>query len=67
MIDKLKLIQYNLRDTEKYLFSIIKNEWMKDHPHFIYNDKQVLKDIIKNLTKRQREINKLINELKGDK
>ena len=67
MIDKLKLIQYNLRDTEKYLFSIIKNEWMKGRPHFIYNDKQVLKDIIKNLTKRQREINKLINELKGDK
>ena len=67
MIDKLKTILYILRDTEKYLSGIVKYEWMKDHPHFEYNDKQVLKDIIKNLTKRQREINKLINELKGDK
>ena len=44
MIDKLKVIQYTLRDTEKYLFGIIKNEWMKDHPHFAYNQKQVLQD-----------------------
>ena len=46
MIDKLKVIQYTLRDTEKYLFGIIKNEWMKDHPHFAYIQKQVLQDII---------------------
>ena len=67
MIDKLKLRQYNLRDTEKYLFSIIKNEWMKDHPHFMYNDKQAIKDIIKNLRKRQRVLNTKIKGLEGNK
>ena len=64
MIDKLKLIQYTLRDTEKYLFGIIKNEWMKDHPHFAYNQKQVLQDIIINLVNKQNELSKLIDELK---
>jgi len=65
MIDKLKLIQYNLRDTEKYLYGIIKNKWMKDHPHFMYNDKQVLKDIINIIMKKQDELSKIIDELKG--
>ena len=64
MIDKLKVIQYTLRDTEKYLFGIIKNEWMKDHPHFAYNQKQVLAEIIVNLMKKQDELGKLIDELK---
>ena len=67
MIDKLKVIQYTLRDTEKYLFGIIKNEWMKDHPHFAYNQKQVLADIIKVLVDKQNELGKLINDLKGSK
>ncbi len=67
MIDKLKLIQYNLRDTEKYLFSIIKYDWMKSHPHFEYNQKQVLSDIIKVLVNKQNELTKLIEELKGSK
>ena len=64
MIDKLKVIQYTLRDTEKYLFGIIKNECMKDHPHFAYNQKQVLQDIIINLINKQNELSKLIDELK---
>ena len=64
MIDKLKVIQYTLRDTEKYLFGIIKNEWMKAHPHFAYNQKQVLQDIIINLVNKQNELSKLIDELK---
>tara|TARA_R100001443_G_scaffold101041_1_gene108641 strand:+ start:124 stop:327 length:204 start_codon:yes stop_codon:yes gene_type:complete len=64
MIDKLKVIQYTLRDTEKYLFGIIKNEWMKDHPHFAYNQKQVLSEIIINLVNKQNELSKLIDELK---
>jgi hypothetical protein len=65
MIDKLKLIQYNLRDTEKYLYGIIKNKWMKDHPHFMYNQKEVLSDIICNLVEKQEEISELIDQLKG--
>ena len=64
MIDKLKVIQYTLRDTEKYLFGIIKNEWMKDHPHFAYNQKQVLQGIIINLVNKQNELSKLIDELR---
>ena len=64
MIDKLKAIQLELRNTEKYLFGIIKNEWMKDHPHFAYNQKQVLSEIIINLMKKQDELGKLIDELK---
>ena len=64
MIDKLKVIQYTLRDTEKYLFGIIKNELMKDHPHFAYNQKQVLQDIIINLVNKQNELSKLIDELR---
>ena len=64
MIDKLKVIQYTLRDTEKYLFGIIKNEWMKDHTHFAYNQKQVLQDIIINLVNKQNELSKLIDELR---
>ena len=64
MIAKLKVIQYTLRDTEKYLFGIIKNEWMKDHPHFAYNQKQVLQDIIINLVNKQNELSKLIDELR---
>ena len=67
MIDKLQTIRYTLRDTEKYLFGIIKNKWMKDHPHFEYNQKQVLADIIKVLVDKQKELGKLINELKGSK
>ena len=53
MIDKLKTIQYTLRDTEKYLVGIIKYDWMKTHPHFEYNQKQVLADIIKTLMNKQ--------------
>ena len=64
MIDKLKVIQFTLRDNEKYLFGIIKNEWMKDHPHFAYNQKQVLQDIIINLVNKQNELSKLIDELR---
>ena len=67
MIDKLKIIQYTLRDTEKYLFGIIQNEWMKAHPHFMYNDKQAIKDIIKNLRKRQRVLSTQIKGLEGSK
>ena len=48
----------------KYLFGIIKNEWMKDHPHFAYNQKQVLQDIIINLKNKQNELSKLIDELR---
>ena len=62
---KLKLIQYNLRDTEKYLVGVIKYDWMKSHPHFEYNQKQVLSDIIKVLVNKQNELTKLIEELKG--
>lgn len=65
MIEQLKVIQYELRTTEKYLSGIINNEWMRDHPHFMRNDKQELKDIIKNLRKRQRILNTKIQELKG--
>ena len=67
MIDKLKTIQYTLRDTEKYLVSIIKYDWMKTHPHFEYNQKQVLADIIKTLMNKQDELARLINELKGSR
>ena len=67
MIDKLKTIRYTLRDTEKYLMGIIKYDWMKDHPHFEYNQKQVLSDIIVNLMKKQDELGKLIGELKENK
>ena len=67
MIEKLKLIQYNLRDTEKYLYGIIKNKWMRDHPHFMYNQKEVLSDIIINLAEKQEELSELIDDLKGDK
>ena len=60
MIDKLKVIQYTLRDTEKYLFGIIKNEWMKeytylgicrflvcfiDHQLFDHLDRSILEEI----------------------
>ena len=65
MIDKLKTIQYTLRDTEKYLVGVIKYDWMKTHPHFEYNQKQVLADIIKVLVNKQNELTKLIQELKG--
>lgn len=65
MIDKLKTIQYTLRDTEKYLVGVIKYDWMKSHPHFEYNQKQVLADIIKVLVNKQNELTKLIQELKG--
>ena len=65
MIDKLKTIQYTLRDTEKYLVGVIKYDWMKSHPHFEYNQKQVLTDIIKVLVNKQNELTKLIQELKG--
>ncbi len=65
MIDKLKTIQYTLRDTEKYLVGVIKYDWMKSHPHFEYNQKQVLSDIIKVLVNKQNELTKLIEELKG--
>ena len=65
MIDKLKTIQYSLRDTEKYLVGVIKYDWMKSHPHFEYNQKQVLADIIKVLVNKQNELTKLIQELKG--
>ena len=67
MIDKLKTIRYTLRDTEKYLMGIIKYDWMKDHPHFEYNQKQVLADIIKVLVDKQKELGKLIGELKENK
>ena len=67
MIDKLKTIRYTLRDTEKYLMGIIKYDWMKTHPRFEYNQKQVLSDIIVNLMKKQDELGKLIDELKEDK
>jgi len=67
MIDKLKTIQYTLRDTEKYLVGVIKYDWMKSHPHFEYNQKQVLSDIIKVLVNKQNELTKLIEELKGSK
>ena len=67
MIDKLKTIRYTLRDTEKYLYGIIKNKWMKDHPHFMYNQKEVLSDIIINLAEKQEELSELIDDLKGDK
>ena len=67
MIEQLKAIQYELRTTEKYLFGIIKNEWMKDHPHFAYNQKQVLQDIVINLINKQNELGKLIDDLKRDK
>jgi hypothetical protein len=40
---------------------------MKTHPHFEYNQKQVLSDIIVNLMKKQDELGKLIDELKEDK
>jgi hypothetical protein len=40
---------------------------MKDHPHFEYNQKQVLADIIKVLIDKQNELGKLIDELKEDK
>ena len=66
MIDKLQTIRYTLRDTEKYLFGIIKNKWMKDHPHIMYNDKQILSDIIVNLIKKQEELSKLIDELREE-
>ena len=65
MIDKLKTIQFTLRDTEKYLVGVIKYDWMKSHPHFEYNQKQVLADIIKVLVNKQNELTKLIQELKG--
>ena len=67
MIEQLKVIQYELRTTEKYLSGIIQNEWMKDHPHSMYNDKQAIKDIIKNLRKRQRVLNTKIKGLEGSK
>jgi hypothetical protein len=38
---------------------------MKSHPHFEYNQKQVLADIIKVLVNKQNELTKLIQELKG--
>ena len=38
---------------------------MKTHPHFEYNQKQVLSDIIKTLMNKQKELARLINELKG--
>tara|TARA_Y100000401_G_scaffold65103_1_gene51876 strand:- start:1228 stop:1446 length:219 start_codon:yes stop_codon:yes gene_type:complete len=63
MIDKLKTIRYTLRDTEKYLFGIIKNEWMKDHPHIMYNDKQILSDIIANLIKTSEELKVIIDSI----
>ena len=63
MIDKLESIRYTLRDTEKYLFGIIKNKWMKDHPHFIYNDKQILSDIIVNLIKTSEELKVIIDSI----
>ena len=63
MIDKLQTIRYTLRDTEKYLFGIIKNKWMKDHPHFIYNDKQILSDIIVNLIKTSEELKVIIDSI----
>ena len=37
---------------------------MKDHPHFAYNQKQVLQDIIINLVNKQNELSKLIDELR---
>ena len=65
MIDKLKTILYILRETEKYLSGIVKYEWMKDHPHFEYNEKQVINDMINTLTQKQNELSKIIDELKG--
>ena len=67
MIDKLKTILYILRETEKYLSGIVKYEWMKDHPHFEYNEKQVVNDMINTLTEKQKELSKIIDELKGSK
>ena len=67
MIDKLKTILYILRETEKYLSGIVKYEWMKDHPHFEYNEKQVINDMINTLTQKQKELSKIIDELKGSK
>ncbi len=67
MIDKLKIILYILRETEKYLSGIVKYEWMKDHPHFEYNEKQVINDMINTLTQKQKELSKIIDELKGGK
>ena len=58
MIDKLQTIRYTLRDTEKYLVGVIKYDWMKTHPHFEYNQKQVLADIIKVLVDKQKELGK---------
>ena len=40
---------------------------MKDHPHFAYNQKQVLQDIVINLINKQNELGKLIDDLKRDK
>jgi hypothetical protein len=67
MIDKLKTILYILRETEKYLSGIVKYEWMKDHPHFEYNEKKVVNDMINTLTEKQKELSKIIDELKGSK
>ena len=67
MIDKLQTIRYTLRDTEKYLYGIIKNKWMRDNPHFMYNQKEVLSDIIINLAEKQEELSQLIDDLKRDK
>ena len=67
MIDKLQTIRYTLRDTEKYLVGVIKYDWMKTHPHFEYNQKQVLQDIVINLINKQNELGKLIDDLKRDK
>ena len=66
MIDKLKTIQYILRETEKYLSGIVKYEWMKDHPHFEYNEKQVINDMINTLTQKQKELSKIIDELREE-
>ena len=52
-------------DWTKYLVGVIKYDWMKSHPHFEYNQKQVLADIIKVLVNKQYEFTKLIQELKG--
>lgn len=63
MIDKIKSLQYKIRDVEKYLFGILRYESIKYHPDIENNRKQKLKEYVDILVDVQDDLRYVIDNL----
>jgi|TARA_Y100000114_G_scaffold30665_1_gene26275 hypothetical protein len=66
MINMLKKARLTIRNTEKYLSSILAYEWMAYHPHFHGNDKRAIKELVNNLVATNKEIGDVVKKLKKE-